>query len=230
MARAAPFRAFFASLLTLSLIAAWTQACAPRPLPAPLPPPQVVRTPHPTPYPSHFPSPSALPTPSPETYPADYAELYRLARQVYGEERLPRWISIPALNIESLIVPVGWQVRRDLFGKERLEWDSPGPFVGWAIQSALPGETARPMLLYGHNNLYGSIFRELYRLKEGDQVLVQTASTLWSYQVDRVEILPVAEEPSPAEFKGTDLVIISCYPPNNNTWRVIVTASLQAPR
>lgn len=230
MANAAPFRALLASCLTLSLIAAWTHACAPQPLPVPLPTPQVARTPWVPPLIPPSPSSTPSPTPPPEAYPPDYADLYYLARQVYGEKNLPRWVSIPALNIESLIVPVGWQMRRNLFGKERLEWDSPGPFVGWAIQSALPGTSTRPMLLYGHNNLDGSIFRDLYRLKAGDLVLVHTLDAIWSYRVEQVQIIPVAEEPSPAAFHNSALVIISCYPPNDNSQRVIVKASLQTPR
>lgn len=219
---------FFPLFLNVFLLLA---GCAPLPTAVHhLPPPQVLRLPRPTASPvSALLSPS-LPSPTPaiEPYPAEYADLYSLAAQAYGEERLIRWISIPALNVESLVVPVGWHVQRDLAGKERIEWDSPGPFVGWALQSALPGE-GRPVLLYGHNNLYGSIFRHLYRLQRGDEILLHTSGTLWTYRVEQVRRLPLDEQPSLPQIQGNVLVLLSCYPPSGNTWRVLVTAFPQTP-
>lgn len=201
--------------------------CAPAALPTPLPSPQVRRILHPSPAPTITQSLPVL-TPTIEAYPADYAALYHLARQVYGEERLIRWISIPAINVESLVVPVGWHIERGITGKERLEWDSPGPFVGWAIQSALPGE-AHPILLYGHNNLYGSIFRNLYRLQVGDEILLQTKESLWTYAVEQVRIVPLDEQPALKQLQGNVLLLLSCYPPSGNSHRVLVTASPQPP-
>ncbi len=186
-------------------------------------------------------TPSALPAllpvvPSPisatstplQAYPADYLDLYQLARQIYGENRLIRWISIPAINVESLVVPVGWHVQKSRSGQEQVEWDSPGPFVGWVIQSALPGDEST-ILLYGHNNLYGSIFRDLYRLKRGDSVILHTSQQLWEYTVEQVKLIPVDGQPASLFLSEGDLVIVSCYPPTGNDWRVIVFASLRTP-
>jgi LPXTG-site transpeptidase (sortase) family protein len=222
--------AFRLSFLSLALL--WLQRCGAGPVPAPLPPPQVIYLPTSTPpalltpLPAS-PSPNPAPTPT-EAYPADYLDLYQLARQIYGEDRLIRWISIPALNVESLVVPVGWHVQKSKSGREQVEWDSPGPFVGWAIQSALPGEQ-KTILLYGHNNLYGSVFRNLYRLKRGDSVILHTSKRLWEYTVEQVKLVAVDEQPAPLSLSKGDLVIISCYPPTGNDWRVLVFASLQMP-
>jgi len=39
----------------------------------------------------------------------------------------------------------------------------------------------------------------------------------------------VDEQPAPLSLSKGDLVIISCYPPTGNDWRVLVFASLQTP-
>ncbi len=222
--------AFRLSLLNLALL--WLQQCGAGPVHTPLPSPQVIYLPTSSPpallTPLSVP-PSHLSAPTPiEAYPADYLDLYRLARQIYGEDRLIRWISIPAINVESLVVPVGWHVQKSRSGQEQVEWDSPGPFVGWVIQSALPGDEGT-ILLYGHNNLYGSILRDLYRLKHGDSVILHTSQQLWEYSVDRVKLIAVDGQPASLSLSESDLVIISCYPPTGNDQRVIVFASLQTP-
>jgi sortase A len=81
----------------------------------------------------------------------------------------------------------------------------------------------------GHNNLYGSVFRNLYRLKRGDSVILHTPKRLWEYTVEQVKLVPVDEQPAPLSLSKGDLVIISCYPPTGNDWRVLVFASLQTP-
>lgn len=218
------FRASFASLLTLGAAAAGMLGCQPEPpaaLPT-LPPPRVAVTQLPTPSP--FPSPTVSPSPVPTIYPADYTDLYALARQAYGEEQLIQWISIPAINVESLVVPVGWQLRRSVKGEEQMEWDSPGPFVGWALNSALP-DSSGVILLYGHNNLYGSVFRDLYRLQTGDEIILRTAAAQWRYRVTQVRLLSTDLGVNLLKNQGgAQLLLLSCYPPNSNTYRVLVSA------
>lgn len=227
-----PFRTTAILLLTLIGLAAYGAGCAPGPssLATPsLPPPQVAITRWVLP-----PSPSPVTSPTPEPYPGDYAALYHLAVQAHGEESLIQWISIPALSLESLVVPVGWQVRHSEAGKEQVVWDSPGPFVGWAITGALPGERGR-ILLYGHNNLYGSVFRYLYRLQPGDRILLRTGVGEWEYTVSEVHILAAGDLEKRYQtdlFSSSEetpsLFLLSCYPPENNTHRVLVTAVLSA--
>ncbi len=176
--------------------------------------------------------PTNMPNPRPEVrgnvvVPEPYAELYRVAAEVWGEARLLRRIRIPRIGVDVLVVPVGWRITED-----GVVWESPGPYVGWAVNSALPGAPGQ-ILLYGHNNIEGSVFRDLYQLQPGDTVVLTTPSGEWTYRVFETQIVAVSDARTerflyqtsilPYE-RETRLVLISCYPPDNNTHRVLIFA------
>jgi LPXTG-site transpeptidase (sortase) family protein len=151
-----------------------------------------------------------------------------LAQTIYGE-RLITYISIPALDLLAPVTPAGWESTDLVRGTP--QWDSPGAAVGWALSSALPGDDAN-IILFGHNNIESSIFRDLSDLTPGDQITLQTEAGDWVYVVSEVVILPaVTEEESQAIVdsyllpgRAPRLTLLSCYPPEGNTQRVVVTA------
>jgi LPXTG-site transpeptidase (sortase) family protein len=180
----------------------------------------------------------ALPTPEPnppgdilpEVVPETFSEaLPDLAEAVYGE-RLIEWIRIDAINVYAPVTPVGWAVGGSLDNPEAVEWDSPGAKVGWVIDSALPGDDSGSVILYGHNNIHSSVFRSLADLAAGDAIVLSNAQGEWFYEVAEVHILPVSGTSGErAEYAqhllpglAPRLVLISCWPPDNNTHRVIV--------
>lgn len=212
--------------LTLVLVASCAGATAGSPsLPLPSPLPAVSPT---FPIASLPASPALLLEPA-ATFPVptEYASLFDLAAAVYGWGRLIQRIRIPLLNLDSLVVPVGWRV--DAQGT--VEWDSPGPYVGWAVTSALPNGTGN-VVLYGHNNIEGGVFRSLYRLQAADAITLVTAQGEWPYRVLEVRILAVGEKDVERQaylaYLGRSdsqrLTIVSCYPPESNTHRVLVVA------
>jgi LPXTG-site transpeptidase (sortase) family protein len=170
---------------------------------------------------------SASPTPDPSSYPG----LLGLAAQAYGP-RLIASVEIPAIDVDTPVTAVGWMVKDGSAADAQIEWDSPGPLAGWVITSGLPGDGAN-IVLYGHNNLYASIFRDLGSLKAGDRVLLKTGESDWQYKVSQVIFLRAA-------FVDTDtlksymkylqpgtkeqLTLISCWPPVSNTHRIVVLA------
>lgn len=193
-------------------------ACAPEVSPQPLPAPvSHVQTQPSTPSPPAAPTATSLPDP---VEPESGATLQELAQQQYGN-RLIEWVEIPALNLRAPAATMGW---------EAAEWQSPDALVGWASNSALPDEQTGNVILYGHNNIHSSVFRDLAELKSGDRIQLQTGEATWTYQVDAVKILSAQNEQEESEaytayFKQTyapRLTLISCWPPTNNTHRVIV--------
>lgn len=173
-------------------------------------------------------TPTLAPEPTlPFPIPEEYGEAFQLAGAVHGLDRLIWRIRIPTLSLESAVVPVGWKAGMDGL----TEWDSPGPYVGWAMTSALPDESGN-IVLYGHNNIEGSVFRDLYRLQIDDAILLVTGRGEWVYRVVEVAILAVAEmdvqgrlyEAYLSESATPRLTLISCYPPESNTHRVLVVA------
>ena len=208
----------------LSALLAGCQAAGLTPLPTrPLPTPiiQIEHQGSPTPEGSASPEPSATSTLRPVT-------LQEIAAQAYGE-RLIQQVTIPAIGVDSPVVPVGWRVDP---ASGSPEWDSPGPAVGWVLSSALPDQPGN-IILYGHNNMYGSVFKNLAKLNPGDSLSLQTGQRTWSYQVDQVLLLPFAtasqEQRSSyqaylAETTTPRLTVLSCWPPESNTYRVVVVA------
>jgi LPXTG-site transpeptidase (sortase) family protein len=168
--------------------------------------------------------PPSSPTAIPQT-PAD------LARAVFGG-RLIVQVVIPSLDLLAPVVPVGWSPQGADSSNPEVTWDSPEAQVGWVITSALPGGTGGVTLLYGHNNIQSSVFKRLYELKPGNEVKLVTGERTWLYRVSETHLLPVkGSEPADyAAFLRTGrlprLVLISCWPPEGNSHRVIVVAEL----
>jgi LPXTG-site transpeptidase (sortase) family protein len=154
-----------------------------------------------------------------------------LVRMEYGE-RVVDWIRIDAIDILAPVTPVGWLSGSSSDHMEEVEWDSPGAKVGWVIDSALPGDDTGNIILYGHNNINSSVFRNLADLAPGGEILLTSGERQWSYEVSAVHILPVSgsrgERADYAQHLLPGMVprltLISCWPPDNNTHRVIVVA------
>lgn len=195
--------------------------------PTALPQPQlhVSAQPLPTAVPqTDLPEPTQQPSPFPQT-------LAEMARLEFGA-RLMDWIRIPAIEVFAPVAPVGWSPAVDDLEPDETEWDSPDASVGWVLSSALPGDKSGSIILYGHNNIDSSVFRNLADLQSGDEITLSTAERDWVYQVAEVTILPVLDPQEDSQayreyFKPSRvprLTLVSCWPPSGNTHRVIVTA------
>ncbi len=219
------------------LLLGWLAACTPLPFTGAhatesqpsLPPPLVERLTE-TPRPAlASPSPPAqIPTSTATPLPNDPAAL---ARGQYGP-RLIDWLRIGAIDVYAPVRPVGWLPEPASDDPLAVEWESPGAEVGWALGSALPGDAQGTVILYGHNNLNSRVFQKLAELQPGDLVALTTGQAEWTYEVAEVNILPVlAGAADRAAYKQylapgltPRLALISCWPPDNNTHRVIVLA------
>ncbi|OQY30827.1 MAG: hypothetical protein B6243_09555 [Anaerolineaceae bacterium 4572_5.2] len=167
------------------------------------------------------PAPTLLPPPG----------ISDLANELFGE-RLIKQISIPALHIDSAVTTMGWKTKNTNGEDGGLEWDSPGPDVGWVITSALPDESGN-ILLYGHNNLFTEVFKKIGNLKCGDKIYLQTSNREWVYEVQQVIKIAIrgTNEEQREDYKkymaqtqDQRLTLISCWPPISNTHRIIVIA------
>ena len=158
-------------------------------------------------------------------------DLLELAAREYGP-RLILEVDIPAIEVSSPVVAVGWVAKETGTGATEIEWDSPESLAGWAVTSALPGDGSN-VILYGHNNLDASVFRDLGGVRRGDEVSLKTGEGTSVYRVSEVHFLKIAFasaedmedyeqylRPTPKE----QLTIISCWPPVSNTHRVVVIA------
>jgi sortase A len=145
---------------------------------------------------------------------------------------LPDRLEIPVIDVDIPVVELGWSEKEDFAGRIFSEWDVAAYAAGWHKNSALPGEGGN-VVMSGHNNILGAVFRELDQLKRGDAITVWVGTTLYNYTVDQVVVLPdksVSEEQRIAntrwigDFGDDRLTLVSCWPRNNNTHRIVVVA------
>ena len=148
---------------------------------------------------------------------------------------LPDRLEIPAIDVDIPVVELGWSEQEDFAGRIFSEWDVAAYAAGWHKNSALPGEGGN-VVMSGHNNILGAVFRELDQLKKGDLITVWVGTRIFDYAVDQVVVLPdksASEEQRIAntrwigDFADDRLTLVSCWPRNNNTHRIVVVARPQ---
>lgn len=145
---------------------------------------------------------------------------------------LPTRIEMPSIHLDTSVQEIGWSVRPDATGSVYSQWDEAANAAGWHKNSAVPGEGGN-VVLSGHNNILGAVFRELDQLKRGDIATLVVDGKEYNYAVDKILILPEANasaeqrkinaewiEPTESER----LTLVSCWPRDNNTHRIIVVA------
>jgi sortase A len=204
----------------------------------------------PTEPPTNTPTPSPTPTvPPPTSVPTTGADLSWQGRGQWIEPEIavnetvhgpmvaagqPSYLEIPSLQLFTAVESMGWDRAISSDGEVYSRWDEIHFAAGWLQNSAAPGATGN-VVLTGHNNVYGAVFRDLWRLKPGEPVLVHAAGQRYRYIVDQVIVRPEVDV-SDAQRAVTAsyitqtadqrLTLVTCWPPNSNTHRVFVEAHL----
>lgn len=145
---------------------------------------------------------------------------------------IPDRIVIPAIGVDTPVVELGWHPARSDEGAIFSEWDVAKYAAGWHKNSAVPGEGGN-VVLSGHNNILGAVFRELDLLRKGDEIVLWSGEEQFVYSVSQVVIVP-EKHASPEQraknarwigpFDDDRLTLVSCWPRNDNTHRIIVVA------
>lgn len=145
--------------------------------------------------------------------------------------RIPKRISIPSIDLDSKI---GFASLRDvtILGETYQQWVAPSDIVGWHFKSALLGDPGNTVL-NGHHNVQGEVFKELYLVRKGDKISIYSDAGAFHYQVVAVMILPERFESREVRLQNARwiqtsederITLISCWPYESNTHRVIVVA------
>jgi sortase A len=143
----------------------------------------------------------------------------------------PTRIVAPAIGLDSPVVPVGWHVEDSDVGA-RVVWDVASYAAGWHSNSAYPGNNGN-VVLSGHNNVAGEVFRYLVDLKEGDEIRLYVEDTLYPYEVAGKVLLEEKGMASEVRRQNaqwiapTDherLTLVTCWPYSTYTHRLIVVA------
>lgn len=144
----------------------------------------------------------------------------------------PVRLSIPSVGIDSKIVPITWAMIPSKNGGSKSEWQVADYAVGHHAGSANPGEVGN-VVLSGHVDYRGQVFKELHNVKKGDQVIVYTEKGQYVYVVTDLVLVKEdgatdAEKARNARYMDPTpdqtLTMITCYPYGIDTHRFIAIA------
>jgi len=211
---------------------------------------KIVASPALQPSPTRPPAPTSLvAAPTPTTYAAptptarqriDAAgptPIATMAPLPPGQGRSPVRIRIPVIGLDARVQPMHWR----LVGG-RSEWVVPDNAAGHHIDSAFPGEAGN-VVISGHHNIRGRVFAQLSRIGEpgarlepGDEVVLEDElGRRFVYRITGWQRIPEANASIALRLENasyllpTDfpqLTLITCWPADSNTHRVIIQAVL----
>lgn len=121
-------------------------------------------------------------------------------------------IQIPPIHVDAPIV-------------QGDNWEQLKKGVGQHIGSANPGEKNN-MVLTGHDDVFGEIFRDLEKLRPGDQVILYTSQHSYIYIVTGSKIVEKNQVEVMAPSQKAIVTLITCYPYMVDNKRIVVTAEL----
>jgi len=148
----------------------------------------------------------------------------------------PDRVVIPAIHLDSPVVPIGWHVVEENAQRYSV-WEVADNVVGWHKTSSYPGQKGN-MVLNGHHNIKGEVFRYLIDLEIGDQVTVYAQGRVYTYAVTEKRILKEKGEPPEVRLDNARwiaptpderLTMVTCWPYSSNTHRLVVVAKPVSP-
>jgi sortase A len=123
-------------------------------------------------------------------------------------------IQIPAIGVDAPVIQGdGWeQLKRG---------------VAQHIGTPNPAEVGN-IVLSGHNDIYGEVFRDLDRLNAGDMVILFTNQRQYTYIITGTQMVEPTSVEVMAQTPDTRVTLISCHPYLIDEHRIVVTAILQS--
>jgi sortase A len=203
--------------------------------------PTVYVTPTPTPL-EIIPTPASLPTDPPlslEDNPLIVEEPLATPAAVESasasaEAAIPSPITrivAESISLDAQVIEVGW-IQEIRSGVPTNIWTVADFAAGWHKNTALPGQGGN-IVLSGHHNIKGEVFRYTIDLNVGDMVTLYMGDQPYYYTVVDKFIVKDKDEPDAVRrenakwigpFNEERLTLVTCWPYTNNTHRAIVIA------
>ena len=105
-------------------------------------------------------------------------------------------------------------------------WEQLKKGVGQHVGTPNPGQPGN-LVLSAHNDIFGEIFRDLDKLKVGDQIIILTQQQQYVYRVINSSIVLPTDVEVMAQTSRQVLTLISCYPYMVDKKRIVISAELQ---
>ncbi|MDX2161718.1 MAG: sortase [bacterium] len=120
-------------------------------------------------------------------------------------------LNIPKLNMDAAIV-------------QGVDWEALKQGVGQLPNGVNPGDIEGNVVFAAHNDIYGELFRYIDVLAEGDPFQIRTQTQVYNYVVTQVFIVNPNDVYVMENRGGATATLISCYPYQVNSQRIIVYA------
>ncbi len=104
-------------------------------------------------------------------------------------------------------------------------WDELKRGVGHHVGSANPGERGN-MVLSGHDDVFGEVFRDIGQLENGDEIVVYAGGHAFRYAVRAKRVVSPSETSVIAPTREAVVTLITCTPYGVDNMRQIVIAQL----
>ena len=144
----------------------------------------------------------------------------------------PRHITIPTIGLDAPIAPIT-TTAVVYNGTTYQQWNVPdGYTAGWHQNSAAIGNAGN-LVLNGHHNVNGEVFRDLIDLEKGDELILTSDDGEHAYEITEKEILAERGQPISVRLQNaswiapTDderITLITCWPYTDNSHRLIIVA------
>jgi len=122
-------------------------------------------------------------------------------------------IQIPAIGVDAPVV-------------QGDGWEQLKKGVGQHVGTPNPGDKGN-LVLSAHNDVFGEIFRDLDRLKEGDEIILSTSQQAYVYIVRQTQVVEPTQVEVMAPSQSPLVTLVSCYPYMVDNQRIVVSAELQ---
>jgi sortase A len=143
----------------------------------------------------------------------------------------PTRIQIPSVGIDAPVVEVGYKIV-EMQGIKVIEWEVAEYAAGHHNTSANPGEGGN-IVITGHNDWKGEVFRTLERVKLGDEVILTSDAGVFRYRVTEIHYrkevgVPLEERIATGRFLDPmpeeRVTLVTCWPYGIDDHRIIVVA------
>jgi LPXTG-site transpeptidase (sortase) family protein len=141
-------------------------------------------------------------------------------------------LEIPKLKLSAPVVTVS-QSSMEIDGEWVKTLNVPNAFaVGWSDLSAPVGARGNTVLV-GHNNIYGEVFKNLWDLEVGDEIILRGPTSERIYKVEQRVVFEEKDQPlqvrlANAHWFGTvpheQLTLVTCWPYFTNSHRIVIVA------
>ena len=195
--------------------------------------PPLVQAQEPTPIPTPSPTPRARPTPSPAGTPETVVPTPSPTPTATPVPDMPppTRIRIPSVGIDAPVVEVGYEVV-EINGQQVIQWQVADYAAGHHSTSASPGEGGN-IVISGHNDWRGEVFRTLEFAKLGDEVILTSDAGEFTYRIVEIHYrkevgVPLEERIATGRFLDPmpeeRVTLVTCWPYGIDDHRIIVVA------